>query len=159
MRSCRRSTAALTSRSTRPCASTPRIRWRGDYRRRTSAMWQGVIPAVTTKFTVDDALDYGEMRRCYGLAIEAGCDGLIACGSPGGGPRLRQPERIDVLKVCKEVSGRKPSILTICEASTRDACALAERAAHAGADGLMVVPSPIYFTDRRETVAVLRTIA
>jgi 4-hydroxy-tetrahydrodipicolinate synthase len=122
-------------------------------------MWQGVIPAVTTKFTPDGSLDFAEMRRCYRLQIEAGCDGLIACGSLGEGPMLTHAERIDVLKLCKEASGKKPAILTVCEASTRDACALAEKAARAGADGLMVVPSPIYFTDRRETVAVLRAVA
>jgi len=122
-------------------------------------MWQGVIPAVTTKFTPEGGLDSAEMRRCYRLLIDAGCDGLIACGSLGEGPMLTHAERVDVLKLCKEAAGSKPAILTICEASTRDACTLAEKAARAGADGLMVVPSPIYFTDRRETVTVLRTIA
>ncbi|MEM7444048.1 MAG: dihydrodipicolinate synthase family protein, partial [Pseudomonadota bacterium] len=41
---------------------------------------------------------------------------------------------------------------------TREACELAKRAAKAGADGIMVVPSPIYFTDREETIANLRAI-
>jgi 4-hydroxy-tetrahydrodipicolinate synthase len=64
-----------------------------------------------------------------------------------------------VLKLCKDVTGGKPAILTVSEAATRDACALAEKGARAGADGIMVVPSPIYHTDHRETVAALRTIA
>jgi 4-hydroxy-tetrahydrodipicolinate synthase len=122
-------------------------------------MWQGVIPAVTTKFNEDGSLDFTEMRRCYRLAMDAGVDGLVACGSLGEGPMLSHAERIDVLKLCKDVTGDKPAILTVSEAATRDACALAEKGARAGADGIMVVPSPVYHTDHRETVATLRTIA
>jgi 4-hydroxy-tetrahydrodipicolinate synthase len=122
-------------------------------------MWQGVMPAVTTKFREDGTLDFAEMRRCFRMLMEAGCDGLIACGSLGEGPMLSHAERIDVLKLAKETAGAKPALLTVCEAATRDACALAESAAQAGADGLMVVPSPIYRTDRRETVAALRAVA
>jgi dihydrodipicolinate synthase/N-acetylneuraminate lyase len=47
----------------------------------------------------------------------------------------------------------------VAEAATRDACALAAKAASAGADGLMVVPSTIYHTNHRETIATLRAIA
>ncbi|MBI1773121.1 MAG: dihydrodipicolinate synthase family protein [Burkholderiales bacterium] len=122
-------------------------------------MWQGVIPAVTTKFNQDDTLDFKEMERCFRYLMDAGCDGLIACGSLGEGPLLSHVERIDVLKLTKEVTGNKPAILTVAEAATRDACALAEKAAKAGADGLMVVPSTIYHTNHRETVATLRSIA
>jgi dihydrodipicolinate synthase/N-acetylneuraminate lyase len=122
-------------------------------------MWQGVIPAVTTKFNENDTLDFAEMKRCFQLQMDAGCDGLIACGSLGEGPMLSHAERIDVLRLCKDVSGAKPSLLTVAEASTRDACSLAEKAAKAGADGLMVVPSTIYHTNHRETVSTLRAIA
>ncbi|MFB9245412.1 dihydrodipicolinate synthase family protein [Massilia antarctica] len=122
-------------------------------------MWQGVIPAVSTKFNEDGSLDMGEMERCFGLQMEAGCDGLIACGSLGEGPMLTQDERIAVLRLAKQVSGSKPAILTVAEAGTREACALAEKAAKAGADGLMVVPSTIYHSNHAETIATLRAIA
>ena len=122
-------------------------------------MWQGVMPAVTTKFKEDGSLDHAEMRRCYRMLMDAGCDGLIACGSLGEGPMLSHAERIDVLKLCMEACAGKPALVTVAEAATRDACALAEKAAKAGADGIMVVPSPIYHTDRRETVATLRAVA
>ncbi len=122
-------------------------------------MWHGVLPAVTTKFNADDSLDFKEMERCFHYLMDAGCDGLIACGSLGEGPMLSHAERIDVLKATKAVTANKPALLTVAEASTRDACALAEAGARAGADGLMVVPSTIYHTDRRETVANLRAIA
>lgn len=122
-------------------------------------MWNGVLPAVTTKFKDDGTLDRDEMLRCFQLQMDAGVDGLIACGSLGEGPMLSHDERIEVLRLCKQVAGSKPALLTIAEAATQDACALARKAARAGADGLMVVPSTIYHTDPRETVATLTAIA
>ncbi len=122
-------------------------------------MWHGVIPAVTTKFNEDGSLDFVEMERCFALLIDAGCDGLIACGSLGEGPMLSHAERLDVLRLSKQVCGARPALLTIAEAATRDACALAEKAARAGADGLMVVPSTIYHSNHKETVATLRAVA
>ena len=122
-------------------------------------MWQGVIPAVTTKFTESGGLDFTEMTRCYALMMQAGCDGLIACGSLGEGPMLSHDERLDVFRTVKDAAGTKPALLTVAEASTLAACRLAERGAKAGASGLMVVPSTIYPTNREETLAVLREIA
>lgn len=122
-------------------------------------MWHGVIPAVTSKFDDNGELDHAEMARCFSLMMDSGCDGLIACGSLGEGPMLSHAERLDVLRLAKQASGAKPALLTIAEASTREACSLAAQAARAGADGLMVVPSTIYHSNHRETVATLRAIA
>jgi len=122
-------------------------------------MWYGVYPAVTTKFTEDDNLDHAEMERCFGIQMDAGCHGLIACGTLGEGNMLSQDERLEVLHLCKQATGDKPALLTISEAGTREACQLAASAAKAGADGLMIVPSPIYHTDPEESVANLRAIA
>jgi dihydrodipicolinate synthase/N-acetylneuraminate lyase len=122
-------------------------------------MWAGVMPAVTTKFTADDRLDHAEMERCFGLQIDAGCDGLIVCGSLGEGPMLSHDEKLEVFQTARKAAGSRPVLMTINEASTRDGAALAKRAASAGADGLMVVPSPIYHTNPQETVATLKAVA
>ncbi len=122
-------------------------------------MWAGVFPAVTTKFTKDDKLDHAEMERCFALQMDAGCDGIIVAGSLGEGPMLSHDEKLDVFQTARKVAGKKPVLLTINEAGTREAVALAKRAAKAGADGLMVVPSPIYHTNPEETVAALSAVA
>lgn len=122
-------------------------------------MWTGMMPAVTTKFTADGGLDRAEMERCFALQIEAGNAGLITCGTLGEGNMLSPDERIEVLRIAKSVAGSRPVLLTISEPGTREACALAARAAKAGADGLMVVPSPIYHTSRAETITNLNAIA
>ena len=122
-------------------------------------MWTEFFPEVTTKFTEDDRLDHAEMERCFALQMEAGCDGIIVCGSLGEGPMLSHDEKIEVLKTAQKVAGGKPVLLTVNEAGTREAASIARRAAQAGASGLMVVPSPIYHTDPQETVAALRAVA
>ena len=121
-------------------------------------MWTGVFPAVTTKFTADDQLDHAEMERCFTLLMEAGCDGLVVAGSLGEGPMLSADEKIAVLKTAQKVAGKKPVLLTINEPGTREGAAMARRAASEGADGLMVVPSPIYHTNPAETVATMKAI-
>ncbi|WP_282605228.1 dihydrodipicolinate synthase family protein [Pelagibius sp. Alg239-R121] len=122
-------------------------------------MWKGIFPAVTTKFTTDGALDHVEMKRCFDLQVEAGCDGIIVCGSLGEGSMLSQDERLEVMKTAQESAAGRPVLMTVSEAATREACVLAEKAAKAGATGLMVVPSPIYHTNPSETAATLRSVA
>jgi len=122
-------------------------------------MWTGVFPAVTAKFTADDALDFKEMERCFARQIAAGVDGLIVNGSLGEGPMLSHDERLEVLAVAQGVAGSRPVLMTIADAATRDSAALGQRAAKAGASGLMVVPSLVYHTNPKETVATLSAIA
>ncbi len=122
-------------------------------------MWIGVIPAVTTKFDTDGNLDHKEMKRCFDYQMDAGCDGMIVCGSLGEGSMLNADEKIAVLKTAIESAAGRPVLMTINEASTRAACENAIAAAKAGANGLMVVPSPIYHTNHEETVAALRAVA
>lgn len=122
-------------------------------------MWSGVFPAVTTKFTEDDALDHAEMERCFALQVDAGVDGIVVAGSLGEGPMLSHDEIFEVFKVAKGVAKGKPVLVTVNEAGTREAAALGRRAAREGADGLMVVPSAIYHTNPQETVATLSAVA
>lgn len=122
-------------------------------------MWKGVYPAVTTKFTEAGALDHAEMERCFALQTEAGVDGLIVAGSLGEGPMMSQEERIEVFHTARRVAGKLPVLMTVSEASTHAAAALGKKAAAVGADGLVVVPSPIYHTNAAETEATLRAVA
>ena len=122
-------------------------------------MWKGVFPAVTTKFLADDSLDHREMERCFALQVEAGVDGLIIAGSLGEGPMLNTEEKLAVFQTAKSVSGKLPVLMTINDAGTREAEAMARTAAKAGADGLMIVPSMVYHTNPAETVAALNDVA
>lgn len=121
--------------------------------------WNGIYPAVTTKFNEAGALDHDEMARCFKLQIDAGVDGLIVCGSLGEASTLDPDEKLEVLKVAKSVAGERAVLLTISDGSTRNAVKLARAGADAGADGLMILPGLPYKSDPRETVAHFRTVA
>ena len=105
-----------------------------------AANWEGIFPAVTTKFREDGSIDHAEMARCYQLNIDAGIDGLVVCGSLGEASTLTQDEKLDILAVARSVAGNRPVLLTISDGATRDAQRLAERGAAAGAAGFMVLP-------------------
>jgi len=45
--------------------------------------WKGVFPAVTTKFTADDQLDFEAFDLNLKAQLEAGVDGIILGGSLG----------------------------------------------------------------------------
>ena len=120
--------------------------------------WEGVFPAVTTKFKDDGSLDRDEMARCFSFQVEAGVDGLIVCGSLGEGMALDSDEKLEILATAKDVAKDKPVIMTICESSTPQACRAAAAASRAGADGLMILPGVPYRSDRRETLAHYRAV-
>ena len=114
--------------------------------------WEGIFPAVTTKFAEDGGLDHAEMQRCFGLQIDAGVDGLIVCGSLGEASTLDVEEKFEILRLARSVSAGRPVLFTICDGSTRTAQESAERAAREGAEGLMVLPGLPYKSDPRETI-------
>ena len=83
--------------------------------------WEGVFPAVTTKFTQQGGLDFAEMERCFRLQIDAGVDGLIVCGSLGEASTLDLDEKLDILRLACEVSENRPVLFTVSDGSTRNA--------------------------------------
>lgn len=121
-------------------------------------MWTGVFPAVTTKFREDGSLDPQENARCFALMMEAGCDGLILCGSLGEGPMLRLEEKLELLRIAASVAGTRPVLMTVAAAATWESVEIARAAARNGANGLMVVPSLVYHTERAETLATMRAV-
>jgi len=122
--------------------------------------WQGVYPAVTTKFRSDLRLDVAAMEKHFAWQIESGVDGLIVCGSLGENSVLAGDEKLEVLRIAVGVSARRvPVLQTIAEGSTAEGIALSERSAREGADGFMVLPGMRYVSDRRETIAHYRAIA
>jgi 4-hydroxy-tetrahydrodipicolinate synthase len=125
-----------------------------------NALWNGVFPAVTTKFTTDDRLDIAEMERCFALQRDAGVDGLIVCGSLGEASTLDPEEKLEVLKTALRVAnGKMPVLMTVVDGATRRAQAQAEAAAKAGAHGLMVLPGVPYKSEAHETMAHFRAVA
>jgi dihydrodipicolinate synthase/N-acetylneuraminate lyase len=122
--------------------------------------WQGVFPAMTTKFTPEDKLDLPLLAKNIEAQVEAGIDGIILGGTLGEASVLTIAEKETLVKYTVDViNGRIPVVLNIAEGSTREALRQAEYATAWGADGLMMLPPMRYKADHRETVTYFKTVA
>jgi 1-pyrroline-4-hydroxy-2-carboxylate deaminase len=116
-----------------------------------SVNWQGVLPAITTPFTPDLALDVTRVGEHCRRMIDAGCLGVIPGGSLGEGATLTADEKAQLIGACVDAVGDDGSVVPgIAALSTAGAVELARRAEAVGADGLMVLPPYAYSTDWHE---------
>tara|TARA_R110002051_G_scaffold240506_1_gene300985 strand:+ start:1769 stop:2680 length:912 start_codon:yes stop_codon:yes gene_type:complete len=122
--------------------------------------WEGIMPAVTTKFTSDDTLDLVMFKKNIEAQIEAGVHGIILGGTLGEASTLTQDEKETLIKETLAISqGRIPVIINIAEQSTKDAVAVAKHAEAVGANGLMLLPPMRYKATDFETVTYFGEIA
>ncbi|QHS55684.1 dihydrodipicolinate synthase family protein [Mucilaginibacter sp. 14171R-50] len=123
-------------------------------------IWKGVFPAVTTKFTDDDRLDFNAFDKNIEAQIEAGASGIIIGGSLGEASVLSDSEKIELLQhTVKVVAKRAYVILNIAEQTTKAALLCAANAEKYGADGLMMLPPMRYKADEEETVKYFTDVA
>ena len=122
--------------------------------------WAGVFPALTTKFTSDDALDLEMFKINLDAQLKAGVHGIILGGSLGEASVLTTDEKSALVKFAVEYVGDKiPVILNIAEGATREAVNQAVLAKTWGCKGIMALPPMRYKSDERETVAYFKAIA
>ena len=121
--------------------------------------WQGVLPAITTPFDEQLAVDHAELKAHVAWLAQAGCRGIVALGSLGEGATLTYDEKIAVLKSCRAGLGTTALVIAgVAALSTVEAVALARDAERAGCDGLMVLPPYVYKGDERETESHFRAV-
>jgi dihydrodipicolinate synthase/N-acetylneuraminate lyase len=122
--------------------------------------WNGIFPAVTTKFTAHDTLDLPMFGTNLDAQMDAGINGIILGGSLGEASTLELVEKEALTKYAVERVGKQiPVVLNIAEGSTREAVRQAALAAKWGAHGLMLLPPMRYKSDHRETVTFFKTVA
>ncbi len=122
--------------------------------------WQGIFPALTSKFTNEDKLDLLLFEKNLQAQISAGVNGIILGGTLGESSVLTIEEKETILKFAVEkVNGKIPVILNIAEGSTKEAVIQAGNAKKWGAAGLMLLPPIRYKPDHREAVNWFKTIA
>jgi dihydrodipicolinate synthase/N-acetylneuraminate lyase len=120
--------------------------------------WNGVYPAVTTKFTANDTLDLPAFGANLDAQVQAGVSGIIIGGSLGEASTLSVEEKEALVKYAVDRSGL-PVLANIAEGTTREAARQAALAAKWGAKGLMLLPPMRYKSDHRETVSFFKTVA
>lgn len=122
--------------------------------------WQGVYPAVTTKFTADDQLDLKMCEVNIQAQLAAGVDGIILGGTLGEASSLMEAEKDELVSATVAmVNGKVPVVMNIAEQTTKGAILAAKKAQKNGASGLMMLPPMRYKADDHETVTYFKAVA
>jgi 4-hydroxy-tetrahydrodipicolinate synthase len=121
------------------------------------ALFEGIIPAVTTPFDASGAIDTAALERNVAAYLDAGVHGLVANGTMGEAGSLSAEERRTV--VATIAGGRVPLIAGVSAGTPSAAIAFAADAAEAGATALMMLPPLGYHGDAREVTAFYRAVA
>jgi 1-pyrroline-4-hydroxy-2-carboxylate deaminase len=122
--------------------------------------WNGVFPALTTKFHSDGSMDSDAFLKNLDAQISAGVAGVVLGGTLGEASVLRTNEKQELTRlVISHISGKVPIIMNIAEGATLDALNQIKGAEKDGVDGFMVLPPMRYPGDHREIVRYFSTLA
>ena len=122
--------------------------------------WNGVFPALTTKFDANDQLDLPLFTVNLDAQLNAGVKGIILGGTLGEASTLTEVEKEILVKhTVANVPDQIPVLLNIAEGATSEAIRQASLAKKWGAKGLMLLPPMRYKSDHRETVTYFKAVA
>jgi 4-hydroxy-tetrahydrodipicolinate synthase len=106
------------------------------------ARFGAVLTAMITPFDEAGELDYDVAARLAQWLVEQGNQGLVVAGTTGESPTITHAEQIRLFEVVRQAVA-VPVVAGVGSNSTRESIELAEAAAGAGADALLVV-TPYY---------------
>lgn len=125
-----------------------------------SVKWEGIMPAVTTKFNDDGTLDFVMFETNLKAQLDAGVHGIVLGGTLGEASTLTETEKRSLTKTTVEmVEGKVPVMITLAEQSTKGAVKAANMAEEDGASGLMMLPPMRYKSTDRETLEFFNAVA
>jgi len=102
---------------------------------------KGVIPALTTPFTKDQALDLEGFRDLIDIVIDDGVHGILVNGCTGESWTFDDKERSVMFGVAVNQTGGRVPVLAGCGAiCAKDAIAKVRQAEKAGCDAVMIQP-------------------
>jgi 4-hydroxy-tetrahydrodipicolinate synthase len=103
-----------------------------------------VLTAMVTPFDEEGALDLRAAQSLAARLVDEGHDGLVVSGTTGEAPTTTDAEKDQLLRAVIEAVGDRATIVAgVGTNDTRHTVELAEQAAKAGAQGLLVV-TPYY---------------
>lgn len=125
-----------------------------------SIKWEGIMPAITTKFNDDDTLDFAMFETNLKAQLEAGVHGIVLGGTLGEASTLTEAEKRSLTQTTVDlVKGKVPVMITLAEQSTKGAVKAANMAEEDGASGLMMLPPMRYKSTDRETLEFFNAVA
>jgi 4-hydroxy-tetrahydrodipicolinate synthase len=113
---------------------------------------RGVVPALTTPFREDGALDLPAFRRLVDCVIEDGVHGILANGCTGESWALDDGERLELFRAAAaQARGRVPVVVGCGAMTAGQAIHKVRQAEEAGCDVVMIQP-PWYVMPGEEEV-------
>lgn len=105
----------------------------------------GVVPPLVTPLLDADTLDRAGLARLIEHVLGGGVHGLFLLGTTGEGPSLSARVQYELVEAAVRIVARRvPVLVGISHASFVESIKLADHAAEAGADALVLAP-PYYF--------------
>lgn len=106
---------------------------------------RGIIPPMATPLLDRDRLDLAGLDRLIEHILGGGVHGLFILGTTGEAPSLSHRLRCELIeRSCARVAGRVPVLVGVTDTSFVESVELAEHAADAGAQAV-VLAAPYYF--------------
>lgn len=113
--------------------------------------FEGIYTPVVTPHDPDFSINKDKFAEVIEFLIEKGVNGLIVAGTTGEYYAQTPEERLDLMKVAKDlIKGRLPLIVGTGAMRTEDAIMYAEAAKGVGADALLVTTPPYTYPTGRE---------
>jgi 4-hydroxy-tetrahydrodipicolinate synthase len=102
--------------------------------------FQGIFTALVTPFKKDGSVDVTAISTLVERQIQAGIQGIVACGSTGETATLEDFEQIQIVQTCLDVAkGRIPIIAGAGNNQTKRACQLQRNMSELGVAATMHV--------------------
>ena len=122
--------------------------------------WEGVYPAVTTKFKENGELDVPSFLKNIEYQVNEGIDGVVIGGSLGESSTLTHEERLELAQSALDRVGDKIDIiLNVAEGATHNAIELVRKASEIGVHGIMLLPPMMYKPTDDEVLEYFISIA
>jgi len=106
---------------------------------------RGIVPPMVTPLSGPDTLDTPGLERLVEHILGGGVHGLFLLGTTGEAPSLSYRLRRELIfQACRHVNGRVPVLVGITDTSYMESLRVAQWAAEAGAQAV-VLSAPYYF--------------
>jgi 4-hydroxy-tetrahydrodipicolinate synthase len=113
--------------------------------------FEGIYTPIITPYDGKGSINFDAIEAIIEDLITSGVHGLVIAGTTGEYYAQDVDERLEVMKVCKDIiNGRLPYIVGTGAIRTEDSVFYAEEAAKIGADGILVSTPPYALPTERE---------
>lgn len=121
---------------------------------------RGIVPPLVTPLAEADRLDVAGLERLLDHVLAGGVHGLFLLGTCGEGPSLSRAVQCEVIdRVCLQVDGRIPVLVSVTDTALAESLAQADYAAAAGAAAVVVAPPYYYPLEQAELARHIELLA